>query len=172
MRNAVGLDISKTTFDATAIIGGIENSAKFDNDSKGFEQFKHWLTELGCTDAHICMEATGNYYEGIADYIGSLYKVSVVNPLKISKYAESRFTRTKTDKQDAKLIAEYCQTAKAQDLVIRKPVINDGYKLKRLSALYAQLTADSTAKKTDSKPQKTPLSSKSAKATSSICSGK
>ena len=37
MRNAVGLDISKTTFDATAIIGGIEKSAKFDNDSKGFE---------------------------------------------------------------------------------------------------------------------------------------
>lgn len=72
MRNAVGLDISKTTFDATAIIGGIEKSAKFDNDSKGFEQFKGWLTELGCTDAHICMKATGNYYEGIADYIGSL----------------------------------------------------------------------------------------------------
>ena len=40
MRHAVGLDISKTTFDATAIIGGIEKSAKFDNDSKGFEQFK------------------------------------------------------------------------------------------------------------------------------------
>lgn len=147
MRNAVGLDISKTTFDATAIIGGIEKSAKFDNDGKGFEQFKDWLDKLKCPDAHICMEATGNYYEGIADYIGSLYKVSVVNPLKISKYAESRFTRTKTDKQDAKLIAEYCQTAKAQDLVIRKPVINDGYKLKRLSALYAQLTADSTAQK-------------------------
>lgn len=147
MRNAVGLDISKTKFDATAIIGGIEKSAKFDNDSKGFEQFKDWLEKLNCPDAHICMEATGNYYEGIADYIGSLYKVSVVNPLKISKYAESRFTRTKTDKQDAKLIAEYCQTAKAQDLVIRKPIMDDGYKLKRISALYAQLTADSTAQK-------------------------
>ena len=58
-----------------------------------------------------------------------------------------KFARTKTDKQDAKLIAEYCQTAKAQDLVIRKPIIDDGYKLKRLSALYAQLTADSTAQK-------------------------
>ncbi|ENW3523460.1 IS110 family transposase, partial [Neisseria gonorrhoeae] len=30
MRNAVGLDISKLTFDATAIVGNAEYSAKFD----------------------------------------------------------------------------------------------------------------------------------------------
>ncbi|EMR8181605.1 IS110 family transposase, partial [Neisseria gonorrhoeae] len=35
MRNAVGLDISKLTFDASAMVGKTEYSAKFDNDSKG-----------------------------------------------------------------------------------------------------------------------------------------
>ncbi|HEZ9670978.1 TPA: IS110 family transposase, partial [Neisseria gonorrhoeae] len=35
MRNTVGLDISKLTFDVTAIVGNAEYSAKFDNDSKG-----------------------------------------------------------------------------------------------------------------------------------------
>ena len=122
MRNAVGLDISKLTFDAAAIIGEIEVSAKFANDPKGFEALKDWLDKFDCSDLHICMEATGNYYEGVADYIGGFYKVSVVNPLKISKYAESRFVRTKTDKQDAKLIAEYCRSVEAKYLIVRKPV--------------------------------------------------
>ncbi|HGM1597386.1 TPA: IS110 family transposase, partial [Neisseria gonorrhoeae] len=35
MRNAVGLDISKLTFNASAMVGKTEYSAKFDNDSKG-----------------------------------------------------------------------------------------------------------------------------------------
>ncbi|HFB4685242.1 TPA: transposase, partial [Neisseria gonorrhoeae] len=107
MRNAVGLDISKLTFDATAIVGNAEYSAKFDNDSKGLNQFSDRLKSLGCQNLHICMEATGNYYEEVADYFAQYYSVYVVNPLKISKYAESRFKRTKTDKQDAKLIAQY-----------------------------------------------------------------
>ena len=146
MRNAVGLDISKLTFDAAAIVGGIEESAKFGNDPKGFEAFKDWLDKFG-SDAHVCMEATGNYYEEVADYIGSFYKVSVVNPLKISKYAESRFVRTKTDKQDAKLIAEYCRSAETKDLIVRKPMKESDYRLKRLSALYGQLVEDCTVQK-------------------------
>ncbi|HFB0843575.1 TPA: IS110 family transposase, partial [Neisseria gonorrhoeae] len=43
MRNAVGLDISKLTFDASAIVGNAEYSAKFDNDSKGLDQFSDRL---------------------------------------------------------------------------------------------------------------------------------
>lgn len=147
MRNAVGLDISKLTFDAAAIIGEIEVSAKFANDPKGFEALKDWLDKFDCSDLHICMEATGNYYEGVADYIGGFYKVSVVNPLKISKYAESRFVRTKTDKQDAKLIAEYCRSVEAKYLIVRKPVGADCYRLRRLSALYAKLVEDCTVQK-------------------------
>ena len=120
MRNAVGLDISKLTFDATAIVGNAEYSAKFGNNSKGLDQFSDWLKSLGCGDLHICMEATGNYYEEVADYFAEYYSVYVVNPLKISKYAESRFKRTKTDKQDSKLIAEYCQSVKESELVRRQ----------------------------------------------------
>ncbi|HFB4341577.1 TPA: IS110 family transposase, partial [Neisseria gonorrhoeae] len=55
MRNTVGLDISKLTFDATAIVGKTEHSAKFDNDSKGLNQFSDRLKSLGCQNLHICM---------------------------------------------------------------------------------------------------------------------
>ena len=36
-------------------------------------------------------------------------KISVINPLSIKLYGEYRLRRTKTDKQDAKLIADYCE---------------------------------------------------------------
>ena len=147
MRNAVGLDISKLTFDATAIVGNAEYSAKFDNNSKGLNQFSDWLKSLGCDDLHICMEATGNYYEEVADYFAEYYSVYVVNPLKISKYAESRFKRTKTDKQDSKLIAEYCQSVKESELVKRQKPTDEQYRLSRMTAAYMQIKIECAAMK-------------------------
>ena len=147
MRNAVGLDISKLTFDATAIVGNAEYSAKFGNNSKGLNQFSDWLKSLGCDDLHICMEATGNYYEEVADYFAEYYSVYVVNPLKISKYAESRFKRTKTDKQDAKLIAEYCQSVKESELVKRQKPTDEQYRLSRMTAAYTQIKSECAAMK-------------------------
>ncbi|HFC2847118.1 TPA: transposase [Neisseria gonorrhoeae] len=139
MRNAVGLDISKLTFNASAMVGNAEYSAKFDNDSKGLNQFSDRLKSLGCQNLHICMEATGSYYEEVADYFAQYYSVYVVNPLKISKYAESRFKRTKTGKQDAKLIAQYCRSAKESELVKRQKPTDEQYRLSRMIAAYAQI---------------------------------
>ncbi|MDO4226827.1 IS110 family transposase [Neisseria sp.] len=147
MRNAVGLDISQEKFDAAVIVGNIKQNAEFTNDPKGFESLKDWLDKFNCPDLHICMEATGNYYEDVADYIGRFYKVSVINPYKIHEYGKSRFQRTKTDKQDAKLIAEYCHTALEKDLPVRDTVSACHYRLKRVLALYEQLKAQKTAEK-------------------------
>ena len=74
MRNAVGLDISQNTFDAAAIVNGQRKQALFDNSINGFESFKAWLDGFDC-DLHICMEATGNYFEDVADYIGQFCAV-------------------------------------------------------------------------------------------------
>ncbi|WP_373779321.1 IS110 family transposase [Neisseria dentiae] len=147
MRNAVGLDISQDTFDAAVIINGCRKSARFNNNAKGFENLKAWLDSFGVDDLHICMEATGNYFEDVADYIGRYYKVSVINPYKISEYGKSRFQRTKTDKQDARLIAEYCHTAMPKDLPLRKTISNGHSRLKRVLALYNQLMEERTAQK-------------------------
>ena len=147
MRNALGLDISKATIDAAVIIGDNCKTAKFDNNPLGYARLQDWLNQPDADDLYICMEATGNYYEDAADYLGRHYKVLVVNPLKISSYAKSRFRRTKNDKQDAILIAEYCQSLKPKDLHIRQPVKEAHYRLKRLLTLREQLNQQKTAEK-------------------------
>ena len=58
---------------------------------------------------HACLEATGQYGDGVAEYLYHAgHAVSVVNPLRIKRYGESKLHRNKTDKADAALIAEFC----------------------------------------------------------------
>jgi transposase len=60
-------------------------------------------------EAHVCLEATGQYGDGVAEYLHEKgCMVSVVNPARIKHYACSKLRRNKTDKADARLIAEYC----------------------------------------------------------------
>lgn len=55
------------------------------------------------------MEATGIYYEALAEYLVQQgYTVSVVNPWQIKAYADSKLRRHKTDRLDARLIADFC----------------------------------------------------------------
>lgn len=146
MRKSVGLDISKKTIDAAYMPAESKiTSAVFTNDADGIQSLKQWLDEFGQSDLHICMEATGNYYEAAADALSNDYAVYVVNPLKIKNYAKKRFSRTKTDKQDAKIIAEYCFTALDAELEQRHTPSADQYRLKRLMALHGQLKQQMTA---------------------------
>ena len=148
MRTSVGLDISKKTIDAAYMPAESKiTSAVFTNDADGIQSLKQWLDAFGQSDLHICMEATGNYYEAAADALSNDYAVYVVNPLKIKCYAKKRFSRTKTDKQDAKIIAEYCFTALDAELEQRHTPSADQYRLKRFMALHGQLKQQMTAQK-------------------------
>jgi transposase len=54
------------------------------------------------------MEATGVYWEAVAEYLAAQAMiVSVVNPAQIKAFGASRMVRTKTDKVDAQLIAAF-----------------------------------------------------------------
>jgi len=56
------------------------------------------------------MEATGSYWEGLAEALYQRgYRVSVVNPYQIKRYGDHLLNRNKTDKADASLIAEFCE---------------------------------------------------------------
>lgn len=56
----------------------------------------------------IVMEGTGVYHTRVAYQLASEdFKVCVVNPLIIKRYVQMHLSRIKTDKSDAKLIAEY-----------------------------------------------------------------
>jgi transposase len=57
------------------------------------------------------MEATGTYAFPVAEVLfEAQHLVSVVNPARIKKYSESQLTRNKTDRLDASIIADFCNT--------------------------------------------------------------
>lgn len=106
----VGIDVSKEKLDVALM----RESGKFrdkviSNTRKGFEELLVWLAKQGVTYAHVCMEATGAYWEEVAEFlVDAGFQVSVVNPALVRKYSESLGERNKTDKIDARVIARYC----------------------------------------------------------------
>jgi len=103
----VGVDIGKNQFDVH-----LHHQARGQSFSNSPEGFTAFLSILPATQTcHIAMEATGKYFFNLAQFLfNHQIKVSVVNPASIKYYAQSQLKRTKTDLQDAKLIAHYCQS--------------------------------------------------------------
>lgn len=89
----------------------IKGTKSFDNSPSGIDEFYSWFKkrnktpEVGPT---FVMEATGVYYEELAYFLHyKKEKVSVHLAQKIKYFAKSCNLKTKTDKVDAKMIAEF-----------------------------------------------------------------
>jgi transposase len=83
----------------------------FDNTPAGFEQLQRWLKKRRAVPVHACLEATGRYWESVAEFlVAHGHALSVVNPARIKAYATSQLARNKTDQLDADLIADFCRT--------------------------------------------------------------
>jgi transposase len=107
----VGIDISKAKFDIALLRDGKFLSKVFPNTAAGHAELLKWLSNKGvqADDCHLCMEATSSYYEALALFVHDAgWAVSVVNPLRIKKFAESELARQKTDRADARVIARFC----------------------------------------------------------------
>ncbi|KJV74212.1 transposase family protein [Orientia tsutsugamushi str. TA716] len=90
----VGIDVSKDTFDAAALINHKVQTRKFNNTSEEFNKLVTWLKSR--RPGHVCMEATGIYWKNLAKYLYNYgYKVSVVNPARIKGFAMSKLSRIK-----------------------------------------------------------------------------
>jgi transposase len=116
-QSVVGIDVAKVKLDVTLKRPeGKWRSKVVANSAVGFEELRLWLAKHGVTCAHVCMEATGVYWEGVAsDLADHGFAVSVVNPAQIKAFAGAMGVRTKTDAVDAKVIAEFC-ASRAPDL--------------------------------------------------------
>lgn len=80
-----------------------------DNNLKGFNILTEWIEKHEATTVHVCIEATGVYWEAVAEYLAAQgVTVSVINPAQIKAFGASKMVRTKTDKVDARLIVEFC----------------------------------------------------------------
>lgn len=111
---ATGIDIAKEKFDVCfkqlkKCRSVIKGSKTFKNNAKGFEDFLYWCSKRRKENVPLVfvMEATGVYYEELAYFLFSKNEMVYVElPQKVKYYAKSFNIKTKTDKVDARLIAE------------------------------------------------------------------
>ena len=108
----LGIDIAKRKFDLAVLDKGKIRSKVFENTPTGHETLLAWLAAHGhqLEELHACMEATSQYYEKLAIFLHDAgIRVSVINPLQIKAFGESRLSRQKTDRADAALIAHFAE---------------------------------------------------------------
>jgi transposase len=112
----LGIDVAKAKLDvALQLADGKVRSKVLDNHPEGFMALRDWIAKhhraASGRTLHVCMEATGVYWEALAEYLADQgHTVSVVNPAQIKAFGSSQLIRTKTDKVDARLIAAFCAT--------------------------------------------------------------
>lgn len=133
----LGIDISKKHFDVALLLpSGKRKNKKFSNNPEGFQALSAWLEVFEIDSLHACLEATNTYGHLLAEFLYDLgFDVSLVNPARIKGFAQGELLRTKTDKQDASLIARFCQSM-SPSLWIPEPK-----KVRELKALVRRLDA-------------------------------
>ncbi len=141
----VGIDVSKAKFDVAWINKGSKKAKtkKFTNNAKGFEIFHQWITKQSKTEAKdilVLMEATGVYHENLAYALYDMgFGVSIINPTYVKQFAGAVGCHNKTDKQDAKILAQY---ASIKEIRLWEPEPKDVRYLKQLIARLDALEMD------------------------------
>ena len=108
----VGIDVSKYKHDCFIVTEAgevIKDTFTFDNTRTGFNQFFSILDGLGPkNEIKIGLEATGHYMNNLMKHLSVKgYSFVLLNPIIVSRFRHSEtLRRTKTDKVDAKLIAQ------------------------------------------------------------------
>lgn len=121
----LGIDIAKRSFCVALRQGEKVEKRRFENTPAGHQDLLRWVAgriaaaarggaaptapaPAAPTPVQAGLEATGRYGLLLARALHAAgHRVSVINPCKIARYAESKLRRAKTDPADAVLIAEY-----------------------------------------------------------------
>jgi len=117
IKQVVGIDISKDTLSICYGTLTVEQELKttnpilFDNNEKGFKELIYWAKKTKrSTDRplYFVMEATGVYYENLAYFLKEKHqKVSVLLPNKTKNYSKTLDIKSKTDKIDTRMLAQF-----------------------------------------------------------------
>ena len=107
----VGVDVSKARLDIS--IGGSTEYWQISNDEKGFVELIERLRGLHPT--LIVLEATGGLeLPFVAEILSAGLPIAVVNPKRIRDFARSVGQLAKTDKLDARIIAQFAQAVRPE----------------------------------------------------------
>ncbi|GMT49011.1 MAG: IS110 family transposase [bacterium] len=118
----LGIDVSKEDLENAITLNGkkIISTKKVKNNLGGFKALESWVRKHSkkhaCEVICVCIESTGIYSEDVAEYFQEKedMKVSVVNPAQVKAFGKSIHIRTKTDRVDAGLLANYCGMIQAK----------------------------------------------------------
>jgi transposase len=136
----LGADLSKQKFDVhLQLAAGQCRQRMFANDEAGFAELWVWLRELGVTRLRVGMEATGPYWQALAEYLYAQgVTVYVFNPAYVKAHGQARGSRTKTDRADARLIADYLAKHATEPWAPRAAELEE---LRELTRLHADVVA-------------------------------
>jgi transposase len=129
----VAVDIAKETFDAGFEVADKRKKGHFKNALSGWKDFQKWLKKHGVKEVHLFLEATGRYGELLARWAHGLgWKVTLLNPLRTRRFAESEGIYNKTDKIDTDCILDYSRSPRACRLRLWQPRSNAENELKEI----------------------------------------
>jgi transposase len=108
-RIALGLDVSKLTVDVCLLKANGERSMfKVTNCPSGFRKLLAWLDGIDSM-VHACLEPTGRYSRPLAHFLHAQgLSVSQVHSFAVQNHGRSLKFRSKNDRIDAFLLADYC----------------------------------------------------------------
>lgn len=153
---ALGIDVGKAKLYVCLMSGKqYQDAAVFKNTEEGHQQLAQWLVEQTAQSAHVCLEATGQYGYRVAYHLHHLgYRVSMVNPTRIKGFAASLMQRSKSDRIDAKVIAQFCVALEPEQW---QPPLKEQQDLqelmRRLSAIESILHQEKNREEWASHPQ-------------------
>jgi transposase len=105
----VGIDVSKAWLDV--FVRPLRMRKRFANAATGMDELVTWLRSLDVALARIGLEATGGYEQDAARALSAAgLAVSVLDPMRVRRFAQAGAIKAKNDAIDARLIAEFVAT--------------------------------------------------------------
>jgi transposase len=134
VRRIAGIDVGSETH-VIAVVdenGGVLHKATaFGEDAAGYRRVRKLLG--GREDLLVAMEATGVYWRNLfAALVADGFSVTLVNPLRTSRFAEEELARTKTDAIDALGIARFAAQKRPAPTQVPDEAIQDLREMVRL----------------------------------------
>lgn len=145
MQGWIGIDVSQLTLDVCVLRSeGKPAHRQFKNEASGWAKLLRWAQSFQCAELHFCMESTGAYGNGLARFLASEgQNVSVENPARIKHFGISQGVLNKTDKVDAKVIADYTRASNPSPLRTSTPEVELPVDLlRRVSSLESLLVEE------------------------------
>ena len=109
-RMTLGLDVAKRSIEVCLLSSnGRAHKTTVDNSKLGFQKLLVWLHGFDLADIHVCLEPTGKYSRAVSAYLHAAgMKISQVNSYTVMCHGRSKNYRSKTDRIDAYLLADFC----------------------------------------------------------------